>query len=69
MRKRHLATHISQTPILPLMKVTTKEKISSIYGQKYSIGESSAVGMSEEFDLKVYGTTDEERIQSMCETP
>ena len=65
MRKRQLATHISQTPILPLMKITTEEKISSMYGQKYSIGESSAVGTSEEFDPKVYGTTDEGRIQSV----
>ena len=65
MRKRQLATHISQTPILPLMKITTEEKISSMYSQKYSIGESSAVDTSEEFDPKVYGTTDEERIQSV----
>ena len=65
MKKRQLATHISQTPILPLMKITTEEKISSMYSQKYSIGESSAVGTSEEFDPKVYGTTDEERIQSV----
>ena len=65
MRKRQLATHISQTPIMPLMKITTKENISSMYGQKYSVGESSAAGTSEEFNLKVYGTTDEERIQSM----
>ena len=68
MRKRQLATHISQTPILPLMKITTEEKISSMYGQKYSVGESTAAGTSEEFDLKVYGTMDEERIQSMQNT-
>ena len=67
MRKRQLATHISQTPILPLMKITTEEKISSMYGQKY-IGKSSAVGTSEEFDPKVYRTTDEERIQSVQNT-
>ena len=65
MRKRQLVTHISQTPILPLMKITTKEKISSMYGQRYSSGESSAVGTSEEFNPKVYGTMDEERIQSV----
>ena len=65
MRKRQLVTHISQTPILPLMKVTTKEKISSMYGQKYSVDESGAVGTSNEFNPKIYGTTDEERIQSV----
>ena len=65
MRKRQLATHISQTPILPLMKITTDEKISSMYDQKYSVGERCAVGTSEEFDLKVYGTMNEERIQSV----
>ena len=65
MRKRQLATHIAQTPILPLMKVTTEEKVSSMYGQKYSISESSTLGVSEEFDPKVYGTMDKERIQSV----
>ena len=67
-KKRQLATHIAQTPNLPLMKVTTEEKISSMYGQKYSISESSTLGVGEEFDLKVYGTTDKERIQSVWNT-
>ena len=65
MRKRQLSTHIAQTPILPLMKLTTKEKVSSMYGQKYSISKSSTLGVSEEFDPKLYGTMDEERIQSV----
>ena len=66
MRKRQLATHIAQTPILPLIKVTTKEKVSSMYG--HSISKSSTLGVSEEIDLKVYGTMDEERIQSVQNT-
>ena len=68
MRKRQLATHISQTPILLLIKVTTEEKISTMYGQKYSADESGAVGTSDEFDLKVYGTMDEERVESVQNT-
>ena len=50
------------------MKITTEEKISSMYGQRYSSGESSAVGTSEEFNPKVYRTMDEERIQSVWNT-
>ena len=33
MRKHQLATHLADMPILPMVKVTTKEKVSSMYGQ------------------------------------
>ena len=33
MRKCQLATHLADMPILPMIKVTTEEKISSMYGQ------------------------------------
>ena len=32
-RKHQLATHLTGMPILPLIKVTTEEKVSSMYGQ------------------------------------
>ena len=32
-RKHHLATHLVGMPILPMIKVTTEEKVSSMYGQ------------------------------------
>ena len=33
MRKCQLATHLADMPILPIIKVTTEEKVSSMYGQ------------------------------------
>ena len=33
MRKCQLATHLTGMPILPMIKVTTEEKVSSMYGQ------------------------------------
>ena len=33
MRKHQLATHLTGMPILPMIKVTTEEKVSSMYGQ------------------------------------
>ena len=33
MRKHQLATHLADMPILPMVKVTTEEKVSSMYGQ------------------------------------
>ena len=33
MRKCQLATHLTDMPILPMIKVTTEEKVSSMYGQ------------------------------------
>ena len=35
MRKHQLATHLADMPILPMVKVTTEEKVSSMYGQHY----------------------------------
>ena len=67
-KKWQLATHMATMPVLPLVKVTTKEKVSSMYRQKYSISESSTTGVSEEFNLKVYRTTDDEKVQSVWNT-
>ena len=33
MRKHQLATHLTDMSILPMIKVTTEEKVSSMYGQ------------------------------------
>ena len=33
MRKHQLATHLAGMPILPMVKVTTEEKVLSMYGQ------------------------------------
>ena len=33
MRKHQLTTHLADMPILPMIKVTTEEKVSSMYGQ------------------------------------
>ena len=33
MKKCQLATHFAKMPILPMVKVTTEEKVSSMYGQ------------------------------------
>ena len=33
MKKQQLATHLAKMPILPMVKVTTEEKVSSMYGQ------------------------------------
>ena len=33
MKKHQLATHFAKMPILPMVKVTTKGKVSSMYGQ------------------------------------
>ena len=37
MRKCQLATHLADMPILPMIKVTTEEKVSSMYGQWYEV--------------------------------
>ena len=65
MKKRQLATHMAGMPILPLVKVTTEEKVSSMYGQWYSMGEASSTGVVEEYDPKVHGDTNEDRICSI----
>ena len=43
MRKCQLATHLAGMPILPMVKVTTEEKVSSMYGQWYVTEEPSIV--------------------------
>ena len=52
MRKCQLATHLADMSILPMVKVTTEEKVSSMYGQCYE-EESSKV--QEEYDPQVHG--------------
>ena len=65
MRKWQLATHVANTPVLPLVKVTTEEKVSSMYRQKYTVSETSGMTATGEFDPKVYRTMDEEKIKSV----
>ena len=48
-------------PILPMVKVTTEEKVSSMYRQQYE--EPSQV--QEEYDPKVYGESMEKKLQSV----
>ena len=43
MRKCQFATHLAGMPILPMIKITTEEKVSSMYGQQYEIEEPSKV--------------------------
>ena len=61
MKKHQLATHFAEMPILPMVKVTTKEKVSSMYGQQYE--EPSQV--QEEYDPKVYRESMEKKLQSI----
>ena len=46
----------------------TEEKVSSMYGQRYTASEASSMTVTEEMDLKVYRTTDEEKVQSVQNT-
>ena len=62
MRKCQLATHLVGMPILPMVKVTTEEKVSSMYGQWYETEEPNRV--QEEYDLKVHGESAEKKLQS-----
>ena len=62
MRKCQLATHLAGMPILPMVKVTTEEKVSSMYGQWYETEEPSRV--QEEYDSKVHGESTEKKLQS-----
>ena len=59
---------MANTPVLPLVKVMTEEKVSSMYGQRYTASKASGMTVTEKFDLKVYGTTDEEKVQSVQNT-
>ena len=61
MKKCQLATHFAKMPILPMVKVTTEEKVSSMYGQWYE--ELSQV--QEEYDPKVYRESMEKKLQSI----
>ena len=45
-----------------MVKVTTEEKVSSMYGQWYEIEEPSRV--QEEYDPKVHGESTEKKLQS-----
>ena len=49
-------------PILPMVKVTTEEKVSCMYGQWYEIEERSR--MQKEYDLKVHRESTEKKLQS-----
>ena len=49
MRKCQLATHLTDMPILPMIKVITKEKVSSMYGQQYEVEPNK---IQEEYDPK-----------------
>ena len=64
MKKCQLATHLTRTPILPMVKVTTEEKISSMFGQRYATEEPSTA-TQEEYDPKVCGESAEEKLQSV----
>ena len=61
MKKHQLATHLADMPILPMAKVATEEKVSSMYGQLYE--ESSNI--QEEYDLTVHGESMEKKLQSV----
>ena len=56
------------TQVLPLLKVTTEEKVSSMYGQRYTAREAGSMTVMEEMDLKVYRTTGEEKVQGVQNT-
>ena len=61
MKKHQLAPHFAKMPILPMVKVTTEEEVSSMYGQHYE--EPSQV--QEEYDPKVYRESMEKKLQSI----
>ena len=62
MKKHQLATHFAKVPILPMVKVTTEEKVSSMYRQCY---EEEPSQVQEEYDPKVYGESMEKKLQSV----
>ena len=62
MRKHQLATHLTDMPILPMVKVTTEEKVSSMYGQHY---EEEPSKIQEEYDPEVHGESMEKKLQSI----
>ena len=56
---------MANTPALYLLKVMMEEKVSSTYGQRYTASEASGMTVTEEVDPKVYGATDDEKVQSV----
>ena len=62
MRKCQLATHLADMPILLMIKVTTEEKVSSMYGQRYEVEPNKT---QEEYDPKVYRESTEKKLQSI----
>ena len=62
MKKHQLATNFAKMPILPMIKVTTEEKVSSMYGQRY---EEEPSQVQEECDPKVYRESVEKKLQSI----
>ena len=62
MRKHQLATHLADMPILPMIKVTTEEKVSSMYGQQYEVEPNK---VQEEYNPTVYGESMEKKLQSI----
>ena len=61
-KKHQLATHFARMPILPMINVTTEEKVSSMYGQNY---EEEPSQVQEEYDPKVYRESMEKKLQSV----
>ena len=61
MRKCQLATHLADMPILPTVKVTTEEKVLSMYGQQYE----EPSNIQEEYNPKVHGESMEKKLQSV----
>ena len=62
MKKHQLATHFAKMTIIPMIKMTTKEKVSSMYGQCY---EEEPSQVQEECDPKVYRESMEKKLQSV----
>ena len=62
MKKHQLATHFAKMPILLMIKVTTEEKVSSMYRQCY---EEEPSQVQEECDPKVYGESVEKKLQGI----
>ena len=62
MKKHQLTTHFAKMPLLPMVKVTTEEKVSSMYGQQYEVELNKT---QEEYDPKVYKESMEKKLQSI----
>ena len=61
MRKHQLATNLADMPILPMVKVITKEKVSLMYGQHYE----EPSNIQEEYNPRVYGESMEKKLKSI----